>query len=260
MIFREEETVTQRKSDEMSIRSRLLREMRQGIFASSLRLPPEKELCALLGVSRTQLRDSLAQLDREGFISRCHGVGTLINRPVLAIQTRMDLAVELKDVPNATVSRLDMVREAGFVPEAKCLGAETRGAGPEVAERLHVAEGAPCLHIAKLVTADGRGAILCQDIIDCAKIRDHCYPEDVFVQPVFYFLQRFCGLTPLMDVTSVRAVAAAQEVAEALGVEPGSPLLYMDEVDYDRDGAPILYARQFYADGIVRHSLIRKKI
>ena len=250
MIFREEETVTQRKSDEMSIRSRLLKEMRQGIFASSLRLPPENELCALLGVSRTQLRDSLAQLDREGFISRCHGVGTLINRHVLAIQTRMDLEVEF----------MDMVREAGFVPEAKCLGAETRGAGPEVAERLHVAEGAPCLHIAKLVTADGRGAILCQDIIDCAKIRDHCYPEDVFVQPVFYFLQRFCGLTPLMDVTSVRAVAAAQEVAEALGVEPGSPLLYMDEVDYDRDGAPILYARQFYADGIVRHSLIRKKI
>ena len=242
--------MTQRKSDEMSIRSRLLKEMRQGIFASSLRLPPENELCALLGVSRTQLRDSLAQLDREGFISRCHGVGTLINRHVLAIQTRMDLEVEF----------MDMVREAGFVPEAKCLGAETRGAGPEVAERLHVAEGAPCLHIAKLVTADGRGAILCQDIIDCAKIRDHCYPEDVFVQPVFYFLQRFCGLTPLMDVTSVRAVAAAQEVAETLGVEPGSPLLYMDEVDYDRDGAPILYARQFYADGIVRHSLIRKKI
>ena len=242
--------MTQRKSDEMSIRSRLLREMRQGIFASSLRLPPENELCALLGVSRTQLRDSLAQLDREGFISRCHGVGTLINRHVLAIQTRMDLEVEF----------MDMVREAGFVPKAKCLGAETRGAGPEVAERLHVAEGAPCLHIAKLVTADGRGAIFCQDIIDCAKIRDHCYPEDVFVQPVFYFLQRFCGLTPLMDVTSVRAVAADSEVAEALGVEPGSPLLYMDEVDYDRDGAPILYARQFYADGIVRHSLIRKKI
>lgn len=241
--------MTQRKSDEMSIRSRLLKEMRQGIFASSLRLPPENELCALLGVSRTQLRDSLAQLDREGFISRCHGVGTLINRHVLAIQTRMDLEVEF----------MDMVREAGFVPEAKCLGAETRGAGPDVAERLHVAEGAPCLHIAKLVTADGRGAIYCQDIIDCANIRDFCYPEDIFVQPVFYFLQRFCGLTPLMDVTSVRAVAAAQEVAEALGVEPGSPLLYMDEVDYDRDGAPILYARQFYVDGVVRHSLVRKK-
>ena len=250
MIFREEETVTQRKSDEMSIRSRLLREMRQGIFASSLRLPPENELCALLGVSRTQLRDSLAQLDREGFISRCHGVGTLINRHVLAIQTRMDLEVEF----------MDMVREAGFVPEAKCLGAETRGAGPEVAERLHVAEGAPCLHIAKLVTADGRGAIYCQDIIDCANIRDFCYPEDIFVQPVFYFLQRFCGLTPLMDVTSVRAVAAEKEVADVLGVPVGEPLLYMDEVDYDRDGAPILYARQFYADGIVRHSLIRKKI
>ena len=139
------------------------------------------------------------------------------------------------------------------------MGAERKGASPEVAERLQIAEGAPCLHIGKLVTADGRGAIFCQDIIDCAKIRDHCYPEDVFVQPVFYFLQRFCGLTPLMDVTSDRAVAAEKEVADVLGVPVGEPLLYMDEVDYVRDGAPILYARQFYVDGVVRHSLVRKK-
>ena len=39
-----------------------------------------------------------------------------------------------------------------------------------------------------------------------------------------------------------------------------TPLLYMDEVDYDVAGRPILYARQFYADGIIRQTLMRKKI
>ena len=234
----------------LSIRSRLLYEMRQGLFAASRRLPPENELCALLGVSRTQLRDSLAQLDREGFISRCHGVGTIINRHVLDIHTRMDIEVEF----------MDMVREAGFTPEAHVLGAAVEPAGCEVAEKLQVAEGKPCLHIGKLVTADGRGAIYCQDIIDCEKIRDNSYSDEVFVQPVFYFLQRFCGLDPMMDVTSVRAVAADAKLGEILGVPAGEPLLYMDEVDYDRDGLPILYARQYYVDGVIRHSLVRKKL
>ena len=238
-----------RKNEAMSTRGRLLREMRQGMFAASRRLPPENELCGLLGVSRTQLRDSLAQLDREGFISRCHGVGTIINRHVLDIAPRMDIEVEF----------MDMVREAGFTPEAQVLSANVEPAGPEVATRLQLAETAPCLYIAKLVTADGRGAIYCQDIIDCEKIRDHSYSREVFSQPVFYFLQRFCGLVPSLDVTSVKAVSADGSLAKLLGLQEGEPLLYMDEVDYDRDGKPILYARQYYVNGIIQHSLVRKK-
>lgn len=238
------------KNEALSIRRRLLWEMRQGLFADAHRLPPENELCGLLGVSRTQLRDSLAQLDREGFISRCHGVGTIINRHVLDICTRMDIEVEF----------MDMVRQAGYTPEARVLAAEVRPAGAEAASRLRLGEDASCLFISKLVTADGRGAIYCQDIIDCQRIRDHSYSPEVFVQPVFCFLQTCCGLTPLMDVTSIQAVAAEAEQAQALGVDIGAPLLYMDEVDYDRDGTPILYARQYYVNGIVRHSLVRKKL
>ena len=63
-----------------------------------------------------------------------------------------------------------------------------------------------------------------------------------------------------MDLTEIRAAPAAGRAAELLELEPGTPLLYMDEVDYDVAGCPILYARQHYVDGIVRHTLMRKKI
>ena len=236
-------------SDTLSIRSRLLQEMRQGMFADSHRLPPENELCCLLGVSRTQLRDSLAQLDREGFISRCHGVGTIINRHVLDIPVRMDIEVEF----------MDMARKSGYTPEARVLGTVIEQADPEVASRLQLPADAMCLYISKLVTADGQGAIYCQDIIDCAKIRDKEYSVQVFEQPIFDFLRQYCELVPMMDITSVQAVAADESLAEILGVPLGEPLLYMDEVDYDRDGAPILYARQYYVNGLIRHSVVRKK-
>ena len=66
-----------------TIRQYLLQAMQTGEYAHSDRLPRESVLAEKLGISRTQLRDILASLEREGFITRRHGVGTLINRHVL---------------------------------------------------------------------------------------------------------------------------------------------------------------------------------
>ena len=57
-----------------SIRAQLLSAMRDGEYAHCDRLPRESVLSEKLGISRTQLRDILASLDREGFITRRHGV------------------------------------------------------------------------------------------------------------------------------------------------------------------------------------------
>ena len=72
------------------IRKELLQELVSGIYQEAVRLPPEVEIAARLGVSRTALRDALATLEQEGFISRRKGVGTIINRHVLAVKTRME--------------------------------------------------------------------------------------------------------------------------------------------------------------------------
>ena len=74
-----------------SIRAQLLSAMRDGEYAHCDRLPRESVLSEKLGISRTQLRDILASLDREGFITRRHGVGTIINRHVLGAQARICL-------------------------------------------------------------------------------------------------------------------------------------------------------------------------
>ena len=51
-----------------TIRSQLLADMKDGAYASCERLPRESILAEKLGISRTQLRDILASLEREGFI------------------------------------------------------------------------------------------------------------------------------------------------------------------------------------------------
>ena len=75
--------MSQNPRQSKSIRAQLLTAMQVGEYAHCDRLPRESVLSEMLGISRTQLRDILASLDREGFITRRHGVGTIINRHVL---------------------------------------------------------------------------------------------------------------------------------------------------------------------------------
>ena len=235
---------------EVTLQSKLLHEMREGMFRHAERLPSENALAERLGISRTQLRDVLAQLEREGFVSRRHGVGTVINRHVLALAVRMDLEVEF----------LEMIERSGYRPGVSLLATERRAADAGVAERLRLDADAEVLLNARLVTADGRPAIYCEDYIPADLLRGGLPGPEELERPIFHFLKMYCGVEPCMDLTEIRATVAEGRVAELLKVERGAPLLYMDEVDYDVAGRPILYARQHHADGIVRHTLMRKKI
>ena len=61
--------MSQNPRQSKSIRAQLLTAMQVGEYAHCDRLPRESVLSEMLGISRTQLRDILASLDREGFIT-----------------------------------------------------------------------------------------------------------------------------------------------------------------------------------------------
>ena len=241
--------MNQKPTQSRSIRMQLLSAMREGEYAHCDRLPRESVLSEKLGISRTQLRDILASLDREGFITRRHGVGTVINRHVLGAQARMDIEVEF----------MDMIRQSGRTPGVAFVRAAEGAADEKAAGQLGIPVGTPVLKISRLCTADGRPAIYSEDIVEPAKIR-HPYPEAELRQPIFDFLQSVCGLSSYLDLTDLRPVAADAFLSGIFQLPEGTPLLNMDEVDYDIDGAPVFVSREYFADGIFRHTVLRKKL
>lgn len=232
-----------------TIRAKLLADMQTGEYADCNRLPRESILSEKMGISRTQLRDILASLEREGFITRRHGVGTIINRHVLNVPTRMDIEVEF----------LDMIRSSGKEPAVAFVRVSDGIADATIASRLQMAEGAPVICIARLCTADGVPAIYCEDIIDKSKVQESYSVRD-FKLPIFHFLQKFCGVSSYMDLTEIHATVADEMLSEVFQVSMGTPLLHMDEVDYDIDGKPVLYCKEYYIDGIIHHTVMRKKL
>lgn len=232
-----------------SIKERLLEEMKHGAYRYAERLPRENALAERLGISRTQLRDNLAELEREGFITRRQGVGTVINRHVLAVPVRADLESEF----------MEMVRACAMEPAERLIAAERRPAGEQAAARLRIDAHEEVIFASRLVTANGAPAVYCEDYIPCALIKDKTYTVADLEAPIFYFLKRFCGVEAYMDLTEIRAVRARGAAAEMLCAAPDEPLVYMDELDYDIDGRIVLYAPQYFANGPIRHTVMRKK-
>lgn len=236
-------------TESKSIRAQLLNAMQVGEYAHCDRLPRESVLSEKLGISRTQLRDILASLDREGFITRRHGVGTIINRHVLGAQARMDIEVEF----------MDMIRQSGHMPGVAFVRAADSTADEKAAGQLGIPVGTPVLRVSRLCTADGHPAIYCEDLVEKAKLQ-RPYTEAELRQPIFDFLQNVCGLSSYLDLTDLRPVVANADLAAVFQVPEGTPLLSMDEVDYDIDGAPVFVSREYFADGIFRHTVLRKKL
>ena len=232
-----------------SVRSRLLREMKEGAYRYSGKLPPEGTLAERLNISRTQLRDSLAQLEREGFISRHQGVGTVINRHVLAVTVRMDMEIEF----------MEMIQASGHEPGQLSFSCDLVPAGETAAQHLAISPDVTVLKVCRLIGADGKPAIYCEDYIPAALIKKKDYTEQDLQKPIFSFLKQFCSLEAHMDLTEVRPAVADETLAGIFRVPQGTPLLYLDELDYDKEGMPMLYSPQYYIGGVIQHTMLRMK-
>ena len=80
------------------------------------RLPSEEELCRLLGVSRATVREALSILCREGFVSKRHGIGNLVNRSVLDTPMRFDLERGLRRMLEDAGYQASTIREMPVSP------------------------------------------------------------------------------------------------------------------------------------------------
>ena len=92
--------------------------LRSWLAASGLgdgaRLPPERSLCAILGVSRTELRKALLVLELDGMLQRTVGRGTFLARPP---DSRRDAALDVAALAERTGPHEAMTARLALEPE-----------------------------------------------------------------------------------------------------------------------------------------------
>jgi GntR family transcriptional regulator, transcriptional repressor for pyruvate dehydrogenase complex len=89
------------------VASQISRLIEAGRFKPGDRLPPERDLAEMFGVSRTSVRDAIRVLEMRGFVEPRHGEGTLVKQvPIDAIVG--PLADALVSSKNLTADLFDM--------------------------------------------------------------------------------------------------------------------------------------------------------
>jgi len=112
-----------RRSD---ARATLYQEIRQGEFAASGQLPPERDLAKRFGLARNTVRRVLDELSEEGLLDRQVGRGTFVRPEALR---RDDLPSKLRGASPADLMEVRLIME----PQVAALAA-TRATAEDLAE------------------------------------------------------------------------------------------------------------------------------
>jgi GntR family transcriptional regulator len=228
----------------------IVKEMQIGVFSLSERLPPEVELARRYGVSRSVLRECLARLEREGIVTRKHGVGTLINRQILGTDFRLDLNGEL----------IPTIEHTGKKARMELTGFCRSKAEDWLAEKLAIKAGDDIIISERLIYADETPAVFCTDYISLAGVTDFSFTEKDLLPSVYTFVKKYAGVDVEMELSEIRAIPADTKTASLFKLPVGTPLLAIEEVSYDFSGKPVFFSKVCYIDRIIHHVIVRKKI
>ena len=207
----------------------------QGTYRPGSQLPTEAELCELLGVSRTVVREALRVLEDDGLVARRHGIGTFVrNHPIL------------KNL-NFNFGITEMIESAGLRPGTSHLAIHTAGADGERAEQLHVPLGTPLLTVERVRTADGRPVVYSLDTItEGLRLRAGFDPQRLRSESIYQLLQSALGAVIEYGVARLQPVAAPVGVAEKLGLAAQALTLSIVQTDYSADDEPLVYSCEYH--------------
>lgn len=205
----------------------LRQEILQGRYRVGDRLPTQEALCSEFAVSRITVRRALADLQAAGLIRNEQGVGAFVThlapqRPAPANLDLIDSALQ------TTEATRDDTLDLGMLP-----------ATVHVAERLGLPPGTEVLYVARLRHSGGQPLLYTEAWL-LQHYRNVVTPEALEGSTLSNVLAQDHGAVGRV-VDEINAEAAHPGVAQALTVEPNSPILRRERIIHDLSGRPIIY-------------------
>ncbi|WP_223694278.1 GntR family transcriptional regulator [Leifsonia poae] len=207
-----------------------------GSMRAGSRLPPERELCQKLGISRVTLRKALQALVDDGAITPSHGRGWYIAGGG---------SEERNEWPNSLESFSETAERMGLVASSRVLRAEKTAATIDEAEKLGIAPGTPLFRLGRVRLLNEVAIAVDLSLVPAALIPD-VEAYDFRTQSLYEVLTE-SGHDLANAETTIEAREASTEIAGQLDVEVGTPTLVMHQLVSGRADRPVLASTIQYA-------------
>ena len=214
------------------LRDELLEEMTSAQLRPGDKLPTEGELATRFGVSRATVREAVTSLVEAGYVTRRHGSGSYVSE-----RRRMPHGLD------STLSYLAMIESAGVRAGMRVLDAVLEQSS-KIDSPLQLSQGDTVLAVERVRTADDQPVIYSRDRIPARLLRADLDLQNL--DPSLFGLLSSSGHAADHATATLHAVASTSRTAKVLGVRRGKPLLYIEEVDYDREGTPVMLSREWH--------------
>ncbi|GHJ40976.1 GntR family transcriptional regulator [Streptomyces sp. TS71-3] len=197
------------------------------------RLPPERELCRMLAISRVTLRKALTALVEEGVLRPAHGRGWYVTVP------------ERGDWPNRLESFTETARRMGLTATSRVLRRAMGPATLDEAEAFQIAPGTPVYRLERVRMMDDVPIAVDESLLP-AGVAEGFDDVDFTTGSLYDILT---GLGHRLDraETTVEARPADASLAAHLDIAAGTPVLEMHQIVRDPAQRPLLSSTIRYA-------------
>ncbi len=197
-------------------------------------LPSEQVIGAFFGLSRTAVRQALAELQAEGLVRKEKGRGSFVRGP-----RRAEFVVqELRGF-------FDEMSEQGKAVSTEVLLLETTVAPAEEAALLGIPTGSKVVQLDRLRKVDGEPICVARTLLPLPRFAGLA-GQDLSSSSLYEVLGRTFGVEPRTGWRTVEATAADKVLAGHLGVRAGSPLLLLTSLNVDVTGEPFEHFTAWY--------------
>ncbi len=230
----------------------LASQIRTGQVRPGERFPSERDLCLTYGVSRTTVRQTVADLVASGLLVRVPAHGTFVATP------RID-----QDL-SRVVRFSDAVSAAGYHPSARLLGVRTAQASSSVSAALGLTQDEAVTVVELLSMADGTPIAsytihLPQETGEpTARALVAAEAEGrVTFGLVLEHVRRTAGLEPAQVVQTYEAALASEETARRLQIGAGAPVVASTRTVLTASGQPVTHDHAYYRGDAYRFTIRR---
>ncbi|MCW2679318.1 MAG: GntR family transcriptional regulator [Frankiales bacterium] len=197
-------------------------------------LPSEHVIGDFFGLSRTAVRQALAELSAEGLVRKEKGRGSFVRGP-----RRSEFVVQ------EVRGFFDEMDEQGQAVSTDVLLLETTVAPAEEAALLGIPTGSQVLQLDRLRKVEGEPICLARTLLPLPRFAALA-DEDLSSSSLYEVLQRRFAVEPRTGWRTVEATAADRGTASLLDVRAGSPLLLLTSLNVDATGQPFEHFTAWY--------------
>ena len=211
------------------VKNRILKDITDGVYKQGDKLPTEREMCELFGVSRITVRQALSELAHDGWVQRVQGRGTFVCAPKPG-------KPKFEQLLSSNYSFSEELRKQGVTPGTRVLSLTRIHAQPPLTDKLMVEPGHPIDVLLRLRLADETPYAYETSYVP-SEYLNGATSEEIARDGLYNTMQKRSGVRPNKATEIFEAGIAPEVIADILGRKGVLSIMQIERVAYLDDRA-----------------------